>query len=77
MEGRGGLALGRGGARPSRGCVQVFTATEGRVRIENHADTSSFVIESADRADEGRYTIKVTNPLGEDVASIFVRVVGE
>lgn len=35
------------------------------------------MIESAQRADEGRYTIKVANPAGEDVASIFLRVVGE
>lgn len=57
--------------------VQVFSATEGRTRVEQRADCSSFVIESAERADEGRYTIKVTNPVGEDVASIFLRVVGE
>lgn len=69
--------MGRDGTRSPRGCVQVFAATEGRIRIENLTDVSSFVIESADRADEGRYTIKVTNPVGEDVASIFVRVVGE
>ncbi|XP_007955834.1 myosin-binding protein C, fast-type [Orycteropus afer afer] len=54
---------------------EVFSATEGRVHIEKWTDTSSFVIESAERADEGRYTIKVTNPVGEDVASIFLRVV--
>ncbi|XP_011801894.1 PREDICTED: myosin-binding protein C, fast-type [Colobus angolensis palliatus] len=54
---------------------RVFTTTEGRIRIEKRADCSSFVIESAERADEGRYTIKVTNPVGEDVASIFLRVV--
>uniref|UniRef100_A0A8C9KWT1 Myosin binding protein C2 n=1 Tax=Panthera tigris altaica TaxID=74533 RepID=A0A8C9KWT1_PANTA len=54
---------------------EVFTAPEGRIHIETQADSSSFVIESADRADEGRYTIKVTNPVGEDVASIFLRVV--
>ncbi|XP_011821449.1 PREDICTED: myosin-binding protein C, fast-type [Mandrillus leucophaeus] len=54
---------------------EVFTTTEGRVRIEKRADCSSFVIESAERTDEGRYTIKVTNPVGEDVASIFLRVV--
>lgn len=55
----------------------MFSATDGRVHIEQQADTSSFVIESADRSDEGRYTIKVTNPVGEDVTSIFLRVVGE
>ncbi|KAI5930703.1 Myosin-binding protein C, fast-type [Manis javanica] len=54
---------------------EVFSATDGRVHIEQQADTSSFVIESADRSDEGRYTIKVTNPVGEDVTSIFLRVV--
>uniref|UniRef100_A0A8C5Z2L6 Myosin-binding protein C, fast-type n=1 Tax=Marmota marmota marmota TaxID=9994 RepID=A0A8C5Z2L6_MARMA len=53
----------------------VFSVTEGRTRIEQRVDCSSFVIESAERADEGRYTIKVTNPAGEDVASIFLRVV--
>uniref|UniRef100_A0A8C9UPH2 Myosin binding protein C2 n=1 Tax=Spermophilus dauricus TaxID=99837 RepID=A0A8C9UPH2_SPEDA len=53
----------------------VFSVTEGRTRIEQRVDCSSFVIESAERADEGRYTIKVTNPVGEDVASIFLRVV--
>ncbi|XP_032120418.1 myosin-binding protein C, fast-type-like [Sapajus apella] len=54
---------------------EVFTSTEGRVRVEKRVECSSFVIESAERADEGRYTIKVTNPVGEDVASIFLRVV--
>uniref|UniRef100_A0A8C4LSP1 Myosin binding protein C, fast type n=1 Tax=Equus asinus asinus TaxID=83772 RepID=A0A8C4LSP1_EQUAS len=53
----------------------VFSATEGRVRIEQREGSSSFLIESAERGDEGRYTIKVTNPAGEDVASIFLRVV--
>ncbi|KAJ8789762.1 hypothetical protein J1605_021720 [Eschrichtius robustus] len=55
--------------------LDVFSGTEGRVRIEKRADTSSFVIESAERADQGHYTIKVTNPVGEDVASIFLQVV--
>ncbi|XP_063576296.1 myosin-binding protein C, fast-type isoform X3 [Pongo abelii] len=54
---------------------EVFTTTEGRTRIEKRADCSSFVIESAEREDEGRYTIKVTNPLGEDMASILLQVV--
>lgn len=56
---------------------EVFSAKEGRMRIEERVELerSSLVIESAERADEGRYTIKVTNPSGEDVASIYVRVV--
>ena len=55
----------------------MFTGTEGRVRIEERGDINSFVIESAERGDEGRYTIKVTNPAGEDVASISLKVVGK
>lgn len=72
------LGLEGGGARPLVDVFgQVFSGTEGRIRLEQRADISSFVIESAERGDEGRYTIKVTNPAGEDVASIFLRVVGE
>ena len=71
------LGLERSRWRPPGGCVQVFTGTEGRVRIEQRGDISSFVIESAERGDEGRYTIKVTNPAGEDVASILLKVVGK
>ncbi|XP_051846248.1 myosin-binding protein C, fast-type isoform X2 [Antechinus flavipes] len=54
---------------------QVFSDTEGRVHLEQRPDNSSFVIEGAERADEARYTIKVTNPAGEDTASLFVKVV--
>uniref|UniRef100_A0A6I8PER6 Myosin-binding protein C, fast-type n=1 Tax=Ornithorhynchus anatinus TaxID=9258 RepID=A0A6I8PER6_ORNAN len=54
---------------------EVFSSLEGRSRIELRPDSSSFLIEGAERADEGRYTIKVANPSGEDVASIFVKVV--
>uniref|UniRef100_A0A7N4P6Y9 Myosin-binding protein C, fast-type n=1 Tax=Sarcophilus harrisii TaxID=9305 RepID=A0A7N4P6Y9_SARHA len=54
---------------------QVFSDTEGRVHLEQRPDNSSFVIEGAERADEARYTIKVTNPVGEDTASIFIKVV--
>ncbi|XP_003222732.3 myosin-binding protein C, fast-type isoform X1 [Anolis carolinensis] len=53
----------------------VFAEKEGRVRIEERTELSSFVIESAERSDEGSYTIKVTNPVGEDVASLNVKVV--
>ncbi|XP_077645987.1 myosin-binding protein C, fast-type [Lonchura striata] len=54
---------------------QEFSATEGRVRLESKHELSSFVIESAERADEGRYQIRVTNPAGEDTATINIRVV--
>uniref|UniRef100_A0A8C5T0M1 Myosin binding protein C2 n=1 Tax=Laticauda laticaudata TaxID=8630 RepID=A0A8C5T0M1_LATLA len=48
---------------------------EGRVRIEERQELSSFVIESAERSDEDIYTIKVTNPLGEDIAYLNIKVV--
>ncbi|XP_062456920.1 LOW QUALITY PROTEIN: myosin-binding protein C, fast-type [Rhea pennata] len=54
---------------------EVFTQKEGRAHIEEHKELSSFVIESAERSDEARYTIKVTNPVGEDSAVLFVKVV--
>lgn len=45
---------------------------------EQRGDISSFVIEScAERGDEGRYTIKVTTPAGEDAGSILLKVVGK
>uniref|UniRef100_A0A8D0CHL2 Myosin-binding protein C, fast-type n=1 Tax=Scleropages formosus TaxID=113540 RepID=A0A8D0CHL2_SCLFO len=54
---------------------QVITETEGRVRVDNRKTLSSFVIEGAERGDEGRYTITVTNPAGEDKAELFIKVV--
>uniref|UniRef100_A0A8C9R9L5 Myosin-binding protein C, fast-type n=1 Tax=Scleropages formosus TaxID=113540 RepID=A0A8C9R9L5_SCLFO len=53
----------------------VITETEGRVRVDNRKTLSSFVIEGAERGDEGRYTITVTNPAGEDKAELFIKVV--
>uniref|UniRef100_A0A8C5QNJ2 Myosin-binding protein C, fast-type n=1 Tax=Leptobrachium leishanense TaxID=445787 RepID=A0A8C5QNJ2_9ANUR len=58
----------------SKGDVQ-FTDLEGRVRIELRTELSSLVIEGAERADEGQYTIVVTNPVGEDKAVLIVKVV--
>ncbi|XP_047017644.1 myosin binding protein Ca isoform X2 [Ictalurus punctatus] len=52
-----------------------MTASEGRVRVESRANLSSFVIEGAERSDEGLYTITVTNPAGEDKAEVMVRIV--
>uniref|UniRef100_A0A671Y1L3 Myosin binding protein Cb n=1 Tax=Sparus aurata TaxID=8175 RepID=A0A671Y1L3_SPAAU len=59
-------------------CPNVTSAvesTEGRVRVESRKDLSCFVIESAEREDEGNYTICVTNPAGEDKAMLFVKIV--
>ncbi|XP_041818154.1 myosin-binding protein C, fast-type-like isoform X2 [Chelmon rostratus] len=58
----------------SRG-EQPITNTEGRVRVEARKDLSCFVIEGAEREDEGNYTITVTNPAGEDKAMLFVKIV--
>ncbi|XP_053218731.1 myosin-binding protein C, fast-type isoform X1 [Podarcis raffonei] len=55
--------------------TEVFAEKEGRVRIEERNELSSFVIESAERSDEGSYTIKVTNPVGEDIATLNIKVV--
>ncbi|KAM9715560.1 myosin-binding protein C, fast-type-like isoform 5-T5 [Menidia menidia] len=54
---------------------QPVTSTEGRVRVEARKDLSCFVIEGAERDDEGNYTICVTNPAGEDKAMLFVKIV--
>ncbi|KAG7227798.1 hypothetical protein INR49_013592 [Caranx melampygus] len=58
----------------SKGDKQI-TETEGRVRVESRKDLSCFVIEGAEREDEGNYTICVTNPAGEDKAVLFVKIV--
>uniref|UniRef100_A0A8C6PGQ0 Myosin-binding protein C, fast-type n=1 Tax=Nothobranchius furzeri TaxID=105023 RepID=A0A8C6PGQ0_NOTFU len=55
--------------------VRPITDTEGRVRVEARKDLSCFVIEGAERGDEGNYTICVTNPAGEDKAMLFVKIV--
>ncbi|XP_061565082.1 myosin binding protein Cb isoform X4 [Cololabis saira] len=54
---------------------EAITATEGRVRVEARKDLSCFVIEGAEREDEGNYTIIVTNPAGEDKAMLHVKIV--
>ncbi|KAL2101354.1 hypothetical protein ACEWY4_003115 [Coilia grayii] len=52
-----------------------ITEAEGRVRVETRKTLSSFVIEGAERSDEGRYTITVINPAGEDKAELTVKIV--
>ncbi|XP_051928324.1 myosin-binding protein C, fast-type-like [Hippocampus zosterae] len=54
---------------------QPITETSGRVRVESRKDLSCFIIEGAEREDEGNYTIVVTNPAGEDKAVLNVKVV--
>uniref|UniRef100_A0A672JUR8 Myosin-binding protein C, fast-type-like n=1 Tax=Salarias fasciatus TaxID=181472 RepID=A0A672JUR8_SALFA len=43
--------------------------------VEARKDLSCFVIEGAERDDEGNYSICVTNPSGEDKAMLFVKIV--
>lgn len=47
------------------------------MRVETKKDLSCFIIEGAEREDEGNYTIVVTNPAGEDKAVLFVKIVGK
>ncbi|XP_071323194.1 myosin binding protein Ca isoform X5 [Trachinotus anak] len=54
---------------------QVVSEAEGRVRVETRKTLSSFVIEGAEKEDEGYYSITVTNPAGEDKAELFVKIV--
>ncbi|KAJ0060150.1 hypothetical protein NL108_004005 [Boleophthalmus pectinirostris] len=54
---------------------QAITDGQGRVRVESRKDVSCFVIEGAEREDEGNYTICVTNPAGEDKANLFIKIV--
>lgn len=56
--------------------LQLVKEVEGRVRVESRKDLSCFVIEGAEREDEGNYTITVTNPAGEDKANLFIKIVG-
>ncbi len=55
----------------------MLAEAEGRVRVETRKTLSSFVIEGAEKEDEGHYTITVTNPAGEDKAELFVKIVGQ
>uniref|UniRef100_A0A8C7IBG0 Myosin binding protein Ca n=1 Tax=Oncorhynchus kisutch TaxID=8019 RepID=A0A8C7IBG0_ONCKI len=56
-------------------CWMKGDTAEGRVRVETRATLSSFVIEGAERPDEGQYSIIVTNPAGEDRAELNVKIV--
>ncbi|XP_067830594.1 myosin binding protein Ca isoform X2 [Heptranchias perlo] len=54
---------------------QEIKNTEGRLRIETKANISSLLLEGALREDEGKYSIVVQNPAGEDKALLFIKVV--
>ncbi|XP_068434498.1 myosin binding protein Ca [Clinocottus analis] len=54
---------------------EVLSEVEGRVRVESTKTLSTFVIEGAEKSDEGRYSITVTNPVGEDKVELIVKIV--
>nr|XP_042705216.1 myosin-binding protein C, cardiac-type isoform X7 [Chrysemys picta bellii] len=54
---------------------KLLSETEGRVRVEMHEDHCIFIIEGAEKPDEGVYRVTVKNPAGEDKADITVKVI--
>uniref|UniRef100_A0A8C3KGW6 Myosin-binding protein C, cardiac-type n=1 Tax=Calidris pygmaea TaxID=425635 RepID=A0A8C3KGW6_9CHAR len=56
-------------------CPQLLFESEGRVRVEMHEDHCVFIIEGAEKEDEGVYRVIVKNPVGEDKADITVKVI--
>jgi slow type myosin-binding protein C len=49
----------------------------GRIRTESYPDSSTLVIDVAERDDSGVYHINLKNEAGEAHASIKIKVVGE
>lgn len=58
-------------------CPQLLSESEGRVHVEMHEDHCVFIIEGAEKQDEGVYRVTVKNPAGEDKADITVKVIGK
>ncbi|KFP63581.1 Myosin-binding protein C, cardiac-type, partial [Cariama cristata] len=54
---------------------KLLFESEGRVRVEMHEDHCVFIIEGAEKEDEGVYRVIVKNPVGEDTADITVKVI--
>ncbi|XP_071974802.1 myosin-binding protein C, cardiac-type [Engystomops pustulosus] len=55
--------------------VDIISDNDGRVHVETHPDHCVFIIEGAEKSDEGQYTVVVQNPAGEDKAAINVKVI--
>lgn len=45
--------------------------------MEMYEDRCVFIVEGAEKEDEGVYRVTVKNPAGEDTADITVRVIGK
>uniref|UniRef100_A0A8C9FUU2 Myosin binding protein C, cardiac n=1 Tax=Pavo cristatus TaxID=9049 RepID=A0A8C9FUU2_PAVCR len=58
-----------------RSTTTLLFESEGRVRVEKHEDHCVFIIEGAEKEDEGVYRVTVKNPVGEDKADITVKVI--
>uniref|UniRef100_A0A8D0GH97 Myosin binding protein C3 n=1 Tax=Sphenodon punctatus TaxID=8508 RepID=A0A8D0GH97_SPHPU len=56
-------------------CLQLLSESEGRVRVEMQDDHCVFIIEGAEKQDEGVYRVAVKNTAGEDTADIIVKVI--
>ncbi|XP_025072436.1 myosin-binding protein C, cardiac-type isoform X3 [Alligator sinensis] len=54
---------------------KLLSESEGRVHVEMHEDHCVFIIEGAEKQDEGVYRVTVKNPAGEDKADITVKVI--
>ncbi|NWI52494.1 MYPC3 protein, partial [Calyptomena viridis] len=54
---------------------KLLFESEGRVRVEIHEDHCVFIIEGAEKEDEGVYRVILKNPVGEDKADITVKVI--
>ncbi|KFR09529.1 Myosin-binding protein C, cardiac-type, partial [Opisthocomus hoazin] len=54
---------------------KLLFESEGRVRVEMHEDHCVFIMEGAEKEDEGVYRVTVKNPVGEDKADITVKVI--
>ncbi|XP_075692884.1 myosin-binding protein C, cardiac-type [Rhinoderma darwinii] len=54
---------------------KIISESDGRVHVESHPDHCVFIIEGAEKLDEGSYTVLVKNEAGEDKATINVKVI--
>uniref|UniRef100_G3UJD8 Myosin-binding protein C, cardiac-type n=1 Tax=Loxodonta africana TaxID=9785 RepID=G3UJD8_LOXAF len=54
---------------------KLLCDTEGRVHVETTKDRSIFIVEGAEKEDEGVYTVTVKNPVGEDQVNLTVKVI--
>ncbi|CAH2326012.1 myosin-binding C, cardiac-type [Pelobates cultripes] len=54
---------------------KLISQNDGRVRVETFADHCVFIIEGAEKQDEGTYSVLVKNPAGEDKANVTIKVI--